>query len=171
MNIKKFGLLIFLAGFVPLTGCHASDQVKLDIYQYLNTDVKPVVAIHNEAVSDYNSYMTAEETDAKALLDDLSNEILPAMEDALSLLDALHYESEEVCDFAGQYKDVISMEKEALEMVSEAVADSDQDMLAKANEAIEDALLAMDTYQSDVYAFAASHGITLVEQEATQAEE
>lgn len=172
MKKKRLCSMLFFWGILMLlTGCQGTDQVKLDIYQYLNTDVRPVVSMHNTAISDYNAFMQEEVADIEALVSALERDIIPAMEEAQTLLAGLSYESEEVNDFAKEYQDVIGQEKAALESVLNAVKNKDQDSLEAANDAINSAMSALNTYQKEVRNFAASYGITLVEQDESTVEE
>lgn len=156
--------LLFLA---LLTACSNTDQKKLDIYQYLNTDVKQINELHNKAIKEYNAFMDTDSANAENLLASLEQSIIPGLKQAGEALSALTYQSEEVNVFVGQYRNVILEETAALEAIRQAVSDKDTEALKRANESINQAMSAMEAYQTDVRKFAAANEITLVEQETS----
>ena len=161
---KKCIMLLIVACVMLCVGCGANDQVKLDIYQYLNTDVKPIASMHNEAIATYNAYMEKDDGDAEQLILDLSNEVIPTMKQVEASLGWLSYDSDEVNTYVTEYRTVVGQEIEALEAVVIAVQNKSEDELASANARISDAMKAMDQYQTGIRTFAASYGLTLVEQ-------
>lgn len=162
---KKLLLHILLCSVIFLAGCGADNQIKLDIYQYLNIDVKPIASMHNEAVSAYNAYMEREKSDTSELLSCLSDQVIPKMERVAASLEELNYTSDEVNAYVDEYKRAVGQEMEALLLVVSAVNNQSEEQLTEANLKISDAMQAMDTYQTGVRTFAASYGLTLVEQE------
>lgn len=162
---KKITCMLCLLFLVLLTACSNTDQKKLDIYQYLNTDVKQVNELHNKAIKEYNDFMNTDSADAEKLLVSLEQSIIPSLKQAAEALSAFTYQSEEVNVFVGQYRNVILEETAALEAIRLAVSDKDTAALERANEAVNHAMSAMETYQTDVRKFAAANEITLVEQE------
>lgn len=165
--MKKKILLYFMAlCFILLTGCGRKDQIKLDVYQYLNTDVKPIAAMHNEAIADYNAYMDKEDGSAKELLSCLSDEVIPAMEQVVRSLGELNYDSHEVNTYVTEYKTVVEQEIDALFAVVSAVENQSEEELIQANNKIHETMQAMDNYQTEIRTFAASQGLTLVEKES-----
>lgn len=163
---KKILLFCVVLGVILLTGCGKKDQIKLDIYQYLNTDVKPIAAMHNDASAAYNAYMDKEDGNAEQLLSCLSDEVIPAMEQVAHSLGELSYDSREVNTYVTEYKTVVEQEIEALLAVVSAVQNHSEEELAEANAKIHETMQAMDNYQTGVRTFAASYGLTLVEKES-----
>ena len=162
---KQFIAIMCLVFLCMLTACSGTDQAKLDIYQYLNEDVRQIVATQNKAVSKYNAFMEMEEADPEQLISALEQEILPAMQEAQTALSALHYESDEVNDFVEQYGQVLAAEENAMEEVRKAVNEKSETGLTQANAQIQEAMTAMDEYQAAVRSFAAGHGISIVVEE------
>lgn len=163
--MKKLLLHYIIFCFVLLTGCGAKDQIKIDIYQYLNTDVKPIASMHNEAITTYNMYMDREKANAEELLSCLSDEVIPTLEQVVHALEDLSYDSTEVNTYVTEYKEVVKQEIDALMAVVSAVQNQSEEQLAEANTKISGTMQAMDEYQTRVRTFAASYGLTLVEQE------
>ena len=154
------GIIIIYS--VMLTGCGAEDQAKLDVYQYLNQDVKPISQKHNDAIAKYNAYMDSEDRDSTELLDSIEHDILPAMEQVKTEITALHYKSSDVNAYVEEYKNAVDMEIAALQAIAGAVEQKSEEGLSKANDQISQAMQAMDTYQTHIRTMAAGYGITLV---------
>ena len=163
---KKILLYCVMLCAMLLTGCGKEDQIKLDVYQYLNTDVKPIASMHNEAIAAYNAYMDKEDGNAEQLLSCLSDEVIPAMEQVVNSLGELNYASHEVNTYVIEYKSVVEQEIDALLAVVSAVQNQSEEELAAANTKINETMQAMDAYQTGVRTFAASYGLTLVEKES-----
>ena len=146
-------------------GCGMQDQAKLDVYQYLNEDVKPISQRHNDAIAKYNVYMDNADSDAAALLASIDQEILPDLTKVRTDIAALQYQSSDVNAYVEEYKNAVDLEIAALHAIADAVEQKSADGLAKANEEITQAMQAMDTYQTHIRTLAAGYGITLVNQD------
>lgn len=164
---KKFTCILCLLCLLLLTACSNTDQKKLDIYQYLHTDVKQINEMHNKAIKEYNAFMNTDSADSEKLLVSLEQSIIPGLKQAEEALSGLTYESEEVNVFVGQYRNIILEEAAALEAICAAVSDKDTQALERANESVSQAMSALEAYQTDVRKFAAAHEITLIEQESS----
>ncbi len=162
---KGLSYVACLLSLLLLTSCTGEDQVKLDIYQYLNTDVKPVIELQNTAVHEYNRYMNTEDIQPEQLISSLNQEVLPSLRQAEESLSVLTYQSEEVNAFVKQFQNVVTEGIEALEAVLSAVTEKDKEALAAANEKIDSAMASLEKYENDVRIFAASYDITIIEQE------
>lgn len=167
---KKCLMFLMILCAMILVGCGTEDQVKLDVYQYLNADVKPITSMHNEAIAAYNAFMEKEDGDPEQLISNLSDTVIPAMKQVEQSLGKLSYASDEVNTYVTEYQSIVGQEIVALETVVSAVQNKSEEELAEANTKISDAMQAMEKYQTGIRTFAASYGLTLVEQETESTE-
>jgi len=161
-SIKKLVATVLLSGvMLAMTACGKTDAVQDDLYTYLNNMTEAQV-LQQEAITEYNTYVTSADADSQQLLTALNDSIIPKYQNYMAKLDAVTPETEEVQTVKAACEAGANKQLDALNKVVEAINACDTDLLNEADTLIRESEQAFADYESQLQTLASEHNIELV---------
>ena len=154
--MKKLLALVLMTVmlFTFATGC--SDPVYDDLVNFLNVEMQDVNADYEKLIAEVGTWETL--ADDLAIEQNISNVILPLIDDSLAKLAAINPETDEVKEIKAKYVKVLDTYKEGFEVLAEGCRTQDADTVNAGYDAINEAVALLDEYNAALEELAASVG-------------
>jgi len=119
--------------FTMLTGC-GTDPLQADILNYNNNQVPTLVELENKVTTEYAAATVDKNSTDEIFAAKLKDVIIPAEVQLLEKAKAIVPATEEVVKVHNKYIAAITEQSEALNLMLQAAQNSDETLLATANE-------------------------------------
>lgn len=159
-NLKKVfvGVLVLAMFAGVLAGC-AGDPVADEFEKFLNTDMVDVNANYEKIKTESGKWESLETGDAIA--ENISEQILPTIEDSLDKLSKIELQTEEVKSIKDKYEKVMTTYKEGYTQMLEALKNDDEALADKASAKFDEGIKLLDEYNGALEALASEKNMTV----------
>ncbi|WP_238579046.1 hypothetical protein [Neobacillus niacini] len=153
LTVVVFGFLLVLAG--------CGGPVQDDILNYINEEMKSAQDLEDKAVSAYEGVAGANYTDDQTMYDALVNEVIPNYAELITELETVSIETEELKKVHEIYLSGANLQFSAFEKIIKAIENQDSNMIAEANQLLEEGRLQIEDYNDKLDELAKEHNVEI----------
>jgi hypothetical protein len=156
--LRKRVLAVAVFGFfLVLAGC--GGPVQDDILNYINEEMKTAHGLEEKAVTAYEGVAGANYKDDQTMYDALVNVVLPNYTDLITQLENVPIETDELKEVHDIYLSGANLQLSAFEKIIEAIEKQDSNLIAEANQLLEEGRLQIEDYNDKLDKLAKEHNV------------
>lgn len=140
-----------------LTGC--GDPVGDDIVNYVNNQIKPLVALQSKVATEFTTVSEDKDATSETISAKLKDVIIPASDELIAKAKSIVPETEEVRKVHSIYTELVTQQREGLDLFLQAFQKNDEALIKNADEKMAQVEKLSNEYSAAVEALKKEHDI------------